>query len=72
MVELTEAITHVPEIREWVRRAALPSPDTTKAEQKSAVAHFLVQHVGIEQVQQALNAYQPDGEAANDATRDAA
>ncbi len=60
MVALTEKMTDVPEIQEWVRQAAKPSPDTTEAEQKSAVAHFLVQNVGAEQVHQAIEgAYQP-------------
>lgn len=54
MVQLAENITDVPKIQEWVVQAAAPSPDTTEAEQKSAIAHFLVQNVGTEQVRQAI------------------
>lgn len=54
LVALAEKVTDVPEIKNWVQQAAAPTADTTEAEQKSAVAHFLVQNVGAARVRQAI------------------
>ncbi|MCA9934088.1 MAG: hypothetical protein KC415_09205 [Anaerolineales bacterium] len=54
IVALAEQVSDVPEILEWVHKAAIPTPDTTEADQKSAVAHFLVQNVGAKRIAEQL------------------
>ncbi|RMH01251.1 MAG: hypothetical protein D6706_02245 [Chloroflexi bacterium] len=54
LVNLTEQLTEVSEIREWVRNAARPSPEVREANQKTAIAYFLVQEVGLDAVRRAV------------------
>ncbi len=56
MVEFAERLTDAPDILEWVRKAAQPDPEVSAANQKAAIAHFLVQRLGVESVLKALEA----------------
>jgi hypothetical protein len=44
------------EVHNWVKQAAEPAPDVNEANQKAAIAYFLVQHVGAEAVLKELEA----------------
>lgn len=56
LVTLTNSLTDDPKVREWVAQAAAASPDAGEANQKASIAYFLVQQVGQDKVQQALQA----------------
>lgn len=56
LVNLSESITENAEIRKWVTDAAKPVPETNESHQKAAIAHFLVQQIGVEPVQHAVQA----------------
>jgi len=54
LVALSQTLTENKEIQQWVAAAAKPTPETGEANRKAAIAHFLVQQVGLEPVQQAV------------------
>jgi hypothetical protein len=54
MITLCGELTSDPTLLEWVQEAAKPNPGLTKTQQKSAIAHRLVQEVGVEAVKRAM------------------
>jgi len=64
LVSLTNILTDDAKVRDWVSQAAKANQDTVEANQKAAIAYFLVQQVGLTQVQQALHAA-PERPSAN-------
>lgn len=54
LVGLSEQVSEVEEVKTWVVNAAKPDPATTEANQKAAIAHFLIKQVGQEKIQQTV------------------
>jgi hypothetical protein len=54
MVQLTKKIARSESVVSYVIEAAKPDPDVKTANQKATIAHFLVQQIGAEPLQQAL------------------
>lgn len=55
LVTLTEQLTSRAEIRDWVRAAAKPDSEANEANQKAAIAHFLIQQVGTDIIQREID-----------------
>jgi hypothetical protein len=54
LVALTSRLTDDQRVCDWVKEAAAPDPGTSEANRKSAIAHFLVQQLSAEVLQNAL------------------
>lgn len=54
LVGLTTRLTSDQQVCAWVEEAAAPDPGTSEANRKSAIAHFLVQQLSAEVLQNAL------------------
>jgi hypothetical protein len=54
LVALTNQLTDNEAIQNYVRDAAKPDPAISLAEQKATIAHFLLQQIGGETINQAL------------------
>jgi hypothetical protein len=54
LVALTSRLTEDQRVCDWVKEAAAPDPGTSEANRKSAIAHFLVQQLSAEVLQNAL------------------
>lgn len=54
LVDLGKRLTDNEAIITWMEAAAQPTPETSQANQKSAIAHFLVQQIGMEPIHQAM------------------
>ncbi|MCA9954138.1 MAG: hypothetical protein KC434_05435 [Anaerolineales bacterium] len=54
LVALTEKVANSPKVIDYVKEAAKPDPEANTANQKATIAHFLVQQIGVEPLQKAL------------------
>ena len=54
LVALTEKVANSPKVIDYVKEAAKPDPEANTANQKATTAHFLVQQIGVEPLQKAL------------------
>jgi len=54
LVELTRSLTDDAKVLDWVSQAAAANENTVEANQKAAIAYFLVQQVGLPGIQQGL------------------
>ncbi len=54
LVALTEKVAHSERVLEYVTNAAKPDTNVNTANQKATIAHFLVQQIGIEPLQEAM------------------
>ncbi|MBK7918497.1 MAG: hypothetical protein IPJ94_20040 [Chloroflexi bacterium] len=54
LVELTSILTEDNKVRDWVKQAATTNNNTVEANQKAAIAYFLVQQIGEDRLQQEL------------------
>ena len=50
LVELCNQLSGPQEVTDWVNEAAKPDPNTNEANQKAAIAHFMVQQLGVEMI----------------------
>lgn len=70
LVELTAILTEDNKVRNWVEQAATANNNTVEANQKAAIAYFLVQQIGEDRLQQELTPA-PGPELTADAQADA-
>ena len=54
LVTLTKKVADSEKVLEYVTNAAKPDPNVNSANQKATIAHFLVQQIGVEPLQQAI------------------
>ncbi len=54
MVTLTQKVADSERVLEYVTNAAKPDPNVNTANQKATIAHFLVQQIGVEPLQKAM------------------
>lgn len=54
LVALTEKVANSPKVIDYVKEAAKPDPAANTANQKATIAHFLVQQIGVEPLQKAM------------------
>lgn len=54
LVEMANRLTDNETILKWVSEAAEPATETSEANQKAAICHFLINQIGYEKVQQAM------------------
>lgn len=71
LVQIASGLTDNEKILTWIRNAAKPVPETSEASQKAAIAHFMLQQIGVEPVYHAVKGHVPSVMALDDATRTA-
>lgn len=54
LVAMTEKVANSPKVIDYVKEAAMPDPAANTANQKATIAHFLVQQIGVEPLQKAM------------------
>jgi hypothetical protein len=54
LVDLAKTLTDIEEVLNWILDAAKPTPEISVANQKAAIAHFMVQQIGQEQIQKGI------------------
>ncbi len=54
LVALTEKVAHSQKVVDYVKEAAKPDPAANTANQKATIAHFLVQQIGTDPLQKAV------------------
>jgi hypothetical protein len=55
LIQLTHRLTEATDVRQWVEQAAAPSPEAREADQKAAIAYFLLQEIGEDKVRQMIS-----------------
>ncbi|MCP5097531.1 MAG: hypothetical protein GY943_18450 [Chloroflexi bacterium] len=54
LVHMSKDLTENPEILRWINEASRPAPETSEANQKAAIAHFMVQQIGSERISETM------------------
>jgi hypothetical protein len=59
LVKIGDGLTDNEEILTWIHNAAKPGSEASEANQKAAIAHFMLQQIGVEPVYHAVKGHVP-------------